>query len=92
MDILFEQLYAEGVEGADVTQVQVADFSADTCFHLVGCAVGEGRAEDVLRKDAQIPYNMDIALGERLRLAGAGTRRHAYRAFGGVNGGKLFGV
>ena len=83
MGVLLEKLYAESVNRADKTEVKViAEHLPDTKFHLVGCAIREGDAQDVFRGNTQSVDKIAVAACQGAGLTCAGTCDDTDRAFG----------
>ena len=90
MGVLFEQLYAEGVNRADKTEIQViSEHLPDSEFHLIGCAVREGDAQDVFRSNTQRVDKIAVAACQGAGFTGAGTCDDTDRAFGLLYGCEL---
>ena len=60
--------------------------------HLAGGLVGEGDGENGVRRDALFADQPRDAAGDDAGFARAGAGKDQQRAFGGLNGGALFGV
>ena len=82
MDEPVQDAGAEGMEGAerDLGGKLGGDHQVEPLAHLARRLVGEGDAEDLLRRDALLDHVGDPA-GDDLGLAGARTREHEHRTF-----------
>ncbi len=82
------------VEGADqrLGQRGVAEQPVDALAHLAGGLVGEGDGQDGVRRDALLADQPGDAAGDDAGLARAGSGENQQGAFGGLDGGALFGI
>ena len=64
----------------------------DALGHLAGGLVGEGDGQDGVGRDAFLADQPGDAAGDDAGLARAGSGEDQQRAFGGLDGGALFGI
>ena len=70
----------------------MAEKAVDALAHFVGGLVGEGDGEDGVGGDALFLDEPGDAAGDDAGLSGAGAGEDEQGAFGGFNGGALFGI
>ena len=75
--VLLQKPHAEAMERRDERQVLIGQDAADALFHLGGRLVRKRDAEDIRSRDAERLHQIQIACGQRFRLAGASARDHA---------------
>ena len=88
-----ENADAEGVEGAERHPAGDGgvDQRREPFAHLARRLVGEGHAEDLLRRNSGAEHVGD-AVGDDAGLAGSGAGEHQHRPFDGAGGGGLFRI
>ena len=94
LDVAAQEAHAERVEGGDerLGQRGVAEQPVDALGHLAGGLVGEGDGEDGVGGDAFFADEPGDAAGDDAGFARAGAGEDEQGAFGGLDGGALFGI
>ena len=93
-DVAAEDAHAEGMEGGDerLGQRGVAEQLVDALGHFAGGFVGEGDGEDGVGRDVFLLDEPGDAMGDDAGFARAGAGEDEQGAFGGFDGGALFGI
>ncbi len=93
-NVAAEDAHAKGMKGSDqgLGQRGVAEQAVDALAHLCGGFIGEGDGQNGIGCDALFADEPGDAAGDDAGFAGAGAGQNEQGAFGGLNGGALFGV
>ncbi len=80
------------MDGTDkVVDIPSVYHPGNTMFHLLGCLVGEGKAENIAWGNAEFIYEKSETMGEHASFSGAGSSYYTYPTFSGLHGlGLLF--
>ena len=94
LDVAAQDAHAKRVEGAEqrLGQRGVVQQPVDALGHLAGGLVGEGDGQNRVRRDAFLADQPGDAAGDDAGLARAGSGEDQQGAFGGLDGGALFGI
>ena len=90
MAFLLQYICAEAMKGVDISRVPVAGQVMDPGPHLVGRLVGEGHAQNIPGRYADLVHQIGEAMGKGPGLAAARTGDHPDIALRGRHRRKLF--